>query len=64
MMCEDPSAERCHVCDTPILGEPRGRGLLLFPRGDRVDAEEPALCQRCSQTVSASAYQRFWLFEG
>jgi len=53
--------ERCHVCDALIDGEAAGRGLLVFPRGDHVDAEEPALCEACSQTVSAKAYQRWWL---
>jgi hypothetical protein len=54
--------ERCHVCDAPIEGEPVGRGLLLFPRGDHVESEEPALCESCSKLLDVSAYHRFWLF--
>lgn len=64
MYWDELTSERCHVCDAPIEGEPAGRGLLVFSRGDRLDTEEPALCESCSRSVSNSAYQRFWLFEG
>jgi hypothetical protein len=54
--------QRCHVCDEPIEGEPAGRGLLVFPRGDHLESVEPALCESCSKMLDASAYHRFWLF--
>ena len=50
---ERPEPERCHVCDEAIeLDDVAGRGLLVFPRGDDVEYEEPALCRRCSHAIS------------
>lgn len=45
----------CHACNAPIDGEPAGRGLLLFVRGDDVIREEPPLCERCALAVSMTA---------
>ncbi len=56
------ATQRCHICDAPIEGEPAGRGLLVFPRGDDLETEEPPLCESCSQMLDVSAYHRFWLF--
>lgn len=60
----DPDDELvCHACDAPIEGEPAGRGLLLFPRGDDVLREEPPLCERCAHAVCMTALHRWELEE-
>ncbi len=46
---------RCDVCDEPIEGEPSGRGLYVWTRGEEVRMEEPALCPRCSVAIGVSA---------
>ena len=46
---------RCDVCDEPIEGEPSGRGLYMWTRGDEVRFEEPALCARCSTAIGVTA---------
>ena len=46
---------RCDVCDEPIEGEPQGRGLYMWTRGDEVRFEEPALCARCSTAIGVTA---------
>jgi hypothetical protein len=57
-----PPAERdlrCDACGAAIVGEPAGRGLLLFPRGDETLREEPPLCERCALAISLTALHRF-----
>lgn len=49
----------CHVCDEPLEGEPGGRGLLVFPRGDDVLHEEPLLCHGCAHAIGITALWRF-----
>ncbi len=49
----------CHVCDEPIGGEPGGKGLLVFPRGDTAVYEEPLLCGRCAHAIGMTALWRF-----
>lgn len=46
---------RCDVCNEPIEGEPPGRGLYVWTRGDEVRREEPALCPSCSTAIGVSA---------
>jgi hypothetical protein len=46
---------RCDVCDEQIDGEPSGRGLYMWTRGDEVRFEEPALCPRCSTAIGVTA---------
>ncbi len=53
------SSYRCDACGGRFRGEPAGRGLLLFPRGDRLEREEPPLCERCARAVEAAAL-RSW----
>lgn len=50
---------RCDACDHPIEGEPAGRGLLVFPRGDTVSFEEPPLCERCAHAIGMAALFRW-----
>ena len=45
----------CHACDTPLKGEPAGRGLLMWSRGDELRFEEPALCGKCAMAIGITA---------
>ncbi|GAB4214378.1 MAG: hypothetical protein OHK0013_39020 [Sandaracinaceae bacterium] len=49
----------CDACGAAIAGEPAGRGLLLFPRGDEVVREEPPLCEACALAIGVTALHRF-----
>jgi hypothetical protein len=53
----------CDACGTTIEGEPAGRGLLVFPRGDDVLREEPPLCERCALAISMTALMRWEMEE-
>ena len=46
---------RCDVCDVAIEGEPAGRGLYMWTRGDEVRFEEPALCGDCATAIGVTA---------
>lgn len=46
---------RCDVCDEAIEGEPAGRGLYMWTRGDEVRFEEPALCAGCATAIGITA---------
>jgi hypothetical protein len=50
---------RCHACGSDLDGEPAGRGLLVFPRGDGVAYEEPPLCEDCALAIGMTALFRF-----
>ena len=45
----------CDACDTPLTGEPEGRGLLMWSRGDELRFEEPALCGKCAMAIGITA---------
>lgn len=51
----------CDLCGVTIEGEPAGRGLLLFVRGDTLLREEPPLCERCAHGVGVAAMKRWEL---
>jgi len=44
----------CDVCGAEIEGEPAGKGLLLWSRGEEVRVEEPALCKACAPAITAA----------
>jgi hypothetical protein len=46
---------RCDACDAAIEGEPAGRGLYMWTRGDEVRFEEPALCAGCATAIGVTA---------
>jgi hypothetical protein len=46
---------RCDVCNVAITGEPHGRGLYVWSRGDELRFEEPALCCLCSVAIGMTA---------
>ncbi len=58
-----PEALSCNACDAPIRGEPAGRGLLMWTRGDSVQLEEPPLCPRCATAIGVSAIRHWELDE-
>lgn len=45
----------CDACDAPVEGEPEGRGLLMWSRGDELRFEEPALCGKCAMAIGITA---------
>ena len=53
---------RCDACDEPLEGEPEGRGLYMWTRGDEVRFEEPALCQDCATAIGVTALAQ-WAVE-
>jgi hypothetical protein len=46
---------RCDACDAALEGEPAGRGLYMWTRGDEVRFEEPALCEDCATAIGVTA---------
>lgn len=57
-----PHKQRCDACDEPIEGEPEGRGLYLWTRGDETRFEEPALCEKCATAIGVTALAQ-WTIE-
>ena len=51
----DDKERACHACDTPLEGEPGGRGLFMWSRGDELRFEEPILCDRCAVAIGMTA---------
>lgn len=49
----------CDACDSPIDGEPAGRGLYVWARGGESHWEEPALCEPCAGAIFATATRRW-----
>ncbi|WP_165373000.1 hypothetical protein [Sorangium cellulosum] len=43
------------MCDSAIDGEPAGRGLYMWSRGDELRFEEPALCGGCAVAIGMTA---------
>ncbi len=52
-----PNAEeqRCDACDGLVVGEPEGRGLLVWFRGEDFRMEEPVLCGPCAMAIGIAA---------
>jgi hypothetical protein len=48
-------ALHCDNCGEVIEGEPSGRGLYMWTRGEERRFEEPALCTRCSVAIGVTA---------
>jgi hypothetical protein len=48
--------EVCDVCGEKIAGNPGGRGLLMWKRGEEIRFEEPALCRRCAKAITAAGH--------
>jgi hypothetical protein len=56
-------SSQCDICGEQFEGEPAGRGLYLWTRGDEVRFEEPVLCPKCSPAI-AIAGERFFSGSG
>jgi hypothetical protein len=54
-MAEEASELRCDACSELIEGEPAGRGLYVWTRGDEVRYEEPPLCMGCATAIGITA---------
>jgi len=48
-------AFECDSCGKRIEGEPAGRGLYVWTRGDEVRYEEPPLCSACANAIGLAA---------
>lgn len=59
MTPDGDDAVKCDACGALIEGEPAGRGLLAFPRGDGVRYEEPPLCAECAHAIGMRAIGTF-----
>lgn len=63
--------QRCSVCSELLVAHddddetaaPRGRGLLVWSRGEERRYEEPELCPRCASTIGLSALHRWEIEE-
>jgi len=53
----------CDVCGAEIEGEPAGKGLLVWWRGEERRTEEPALCKACAPAITAAGGM-LWMDEG
>lgn len=71
VLFETEGTDRCSVC-AEILGShgdddeavpSRGRGLLVWSRGDERRFEEPELCPRCAQAIGVTALHRWEIEE-
>ncbi|MCL2823839.1 MAG: hypothetical protein FWD57_07610 [Polyangiaceae bacterium] len=45
----------CDACGEEIKGEPTGRGIFIWARGDELRLEEPPLCETCASIIAMSA---------
>jgi hypothetical protein len=61
--------DRCSVCAEILVAEDedgpltRGRGLLLWTRGEERRYEEPQLCPRCASAIGVTALHRWEIEE-
>jgi len=53
----------CDVCGKKVEGEPAGRGLYVWTRGDEARYEEPPLCARCANAIGLAALAQWELEE-
>jgi hypothetical protein len=69
----ESSDEQCSVCSARLARESeedddgetltRGRGLLVWARGDERRYEEPQLCSRCASAIGVTALHRWEIEE-
>lgn len=59
---EDETVDRrfeCDLCGEEVEGEPAGRGLFIWTRGEELRYEEPPLCEKCGAAVYLTAMNGF-----
>lgn len=59
----DETEFECDACSTVVPGEPAGRGLYVWARGEEVRYEEPPLCARCATAIGLTALAMFSMEE-
>ncbi len=59
---DEPVEARCDACDVVIDGEPAGKGLFYWFRGDELRFDEPPLCGDCAAAITHAA-NRAWDIE-
>lgn len=59
----DEAEFECDACGAALTGEPAGRGLYIWTRGDEVRYEEPPLCARCATAIGVTALALFSMEE-
>lgn len=55
----DDTEFECDACSAVVPGEPAGRGLYIWARGEEVRYEEPPLCARCATAIGLTALAIF-----
>lgn len=55
----DESEFECDACGEIVPGEPAGRGLYIWSRGEEVRYEEPPLCGKCATAIGLTALALF-----
>lgn len=70
VLFEDTDAARCDVCGETVASEDedegfdvKGRGLLVWTRGDERRCYEPPLCPSCAGAIGVSALSRWEIEE-
>ncbi len=53
----------CDACGKTVEGEPAGRGLYVWTRGDESRYEEPPLCAHCANAIGLAALAQWELEE-
>ena len=53
----------CDSCGKSVEGEPAGRGLYVWTRGDETRYEEPPLCSSCANAIGLAALAQWELEE-
>jgi hypothetical protein len=56
-------AFECDACGKSIDGEPAGRGLYVWTRGEEIRYEEPPLCASCANAIGLAALAQWELEE-
>lgn len=59
----DAAEFECDACSAVVPGEPAGRGLYIWSRGDEVRYEEPPLCAKCATAIGLTALALFSMEE-
>jgi len=66
----ETAEDRCSVCSSALPCDDeesdapaRGRGLLVWARGDERRYEEPELCPRCASAIGVTALHRWEIEE-
>ena len=72
VLFQDTEAHRCDVCsellasdddDDHVGADVRGRGLLVWSRGEERRYQEPPLCPACAAAIGVTALQRWEIEE-